>query len=86
MSQTLTFSNQRGFYESPFQLTITSSLAGATIRYTTDGSAPSPTTGLIFSGAIPVNTTLVIRAIGYSGTTFTPVTTHTYLFLDGVIR
>src|SRR4051812_12340585 len=85
LGQTLTYSASRGFYQSPFQLTLRTSIAGGTIRYTTDGSAPTTTSGTVYSGAIPVNTTRVVRAIGYAGTTITPVVTQTYLFLNDVI-
>ncbi|QIL75320.1 chitobiase/beta-hexosaminidase C-terminal domain-containing protein [Hymenobacter sp. HDW8] len=86
LGQSVTFSATRGFYESPFQLMLSTSLQGGAIRYTTDGSAPTATSGLVYSGAIPINTTSVIRAIGYSGASTTPVTTHSYLFLNDVIR
>ncbi len=35
------FSTDRGFYSTPFQLTITTATADATIRYTLNGSEPS---------------------------------------------
>lgn len=86
LSQTLTFSASRGFYQNPFQLSISSSIAGGTIRYTTDGSAPSTTTGTIYSGPVSINSTSVIRAIGYSGSTNTGVKTQSYIFLNDVIH
>ena len=36
------FNRERGFYDSGFAVVIQSRTAGARIRYTTDGSAPSP--------------------------------------------
>jgi hypothetical protein len=36
-------------------VTITTSTSGATIRYTLDGSAPTATTGLVYSGSILLN-------------------------------
>ncbi|PSR54942.1 hypothetical protein AHMF7605_16240 [Adhaeribacter arboris] len=86
ISQSLTFSTERGFYDSPFQLTISTNLGEATIRYTTNGTVPTTATGTIYSGAIPVTTTSVIRAIGYSGETVTPVVTHSYIFLNDVLH
>ena len=86
ISQTMNFSTQRGFFQAPFQLNLSTSISGGSIRYTTDGSTPSPTNGTLYSGSISVNSTAVIRAIGYSGPTVTPVTTHSYLFLDNVVQ
>ncbi len=40
------FNRERGFYDSGFAVVIQSRTAGAHIRYTTDGSAPSTTHGL----------------------------------------
>jgi uncharacterized protein YaiE (UPF0345 family) len=84
-SQTITFSAQRGFYSSPFQLTLTSS-GGQQIRYTTNGTAPTVSTGTVYSGPISISTTSVIRVIGVSGGVATPVQTHSYIFLNDVIR
>ena len=61
----LDFSDERGFYEAPFNLTITSTDPTATIRYTLNGEEPSPTSGIIYNGSIPVETTTVLRAIGF---------------------
>ncbi|MFD1144614.1 lamin tail domain-containing protein [Larkinella insperata] len=84
-SQKVSFSANRGFYESPFQLVLNTDLAGATIRYTIDGSVPTSTTGTIYDQSIPITTTRVIRAIAYTGTATTPVVTHSYLFLNDVL-
>jgi hypothetical protein len=46
--------------------TVTMSTAGTySIRYTTDGSAPSSTTGMLYTGSIAVNSTMTIQAIAY---------------------
>lgn len=83
--QNVTFSSSRGFYQSPLQLTLTTNLSESTIRYTIDGSAPTTSAGLIYTDAIPINTTTVIRAIGYNTTTTTPVTTNSYLYLTDIL-
>jgi hypothetical protein len=81
------FSVNRGFYNTPFSLTISTTTAGATIRYTTDGSAPSATTGTVYSGPITIDKTSVVRAIAYrSGYVPTNVDTQTYLFLNDVVN
>jgi hypothetical protein len=81
------FLTDRGFYNAPFQLVITSDTPGATIRYTTDGSAPTPTSGTVYSGPISINTTTNIRAIAtFSNWLPTNVDTHSYIFGDDVVQ
>ena len=81
------FSIDRGFHDTAFQLAITSATAGATIRYTTDGSWPSTTSGTVYSGPITVPTTTSVRAIAYqSGWLSTNVDTHTYIFVNDVAQ
>jgi len=82
------FDHDRGFYDAPFDLVITTPTEGAEIYYTTDGSAPSATHGTLFNPATPIQITgtSTIRAIGVKANTSpTNVDTHTYLFLDDVI-
>jgi hypothetical protein len=81
------FSIDRGFFDNPFQVAITTDSAGASIRYTTDGSAPSPTHGTPYAGPVTVSGTTVLRAMAYQeGYLPSNVDTQTYLFLDQVIR
>ena len=80
------FSVDRGFYEEPFDLEITSSTEGAKIRYTLDGTAPSPTQGRVYAGPISVDKTTVVRAIAYlPGSRPTNIDTQTYLFPEDVV-
>ncbi|QDU91767.1 CotH protein [Pirellulimonas nuda] len=81
------FSHERGFYDAAFNLVLASDTVGATIRYTTNGSAPSTTVGQVYTGAIPISTTGVVRAIAYkTGMQPTTVQTHSFLFLEDVIQ
>ncbi|MFK7787336.1 MAG: chitobiase/beta-hexosaminidase C-terminal domain-containing protein [Crocinitomicaceae bacterium] len=83
----LSFSKERGFSDASFSLTLTTTDPSAVIRYTLNGDEPSTTNGTIYSGSIPVNTTSVVRAIGYiDGVDTTDLETHTYLFLNDVIQ
>ena len=83
----LDFSQERGFSDAPFILTITPEDPSATIRYTLDGEEPSATSGEIYNGSISVETTTVLRAIGYIiGVDTSKIYTHTYLFIDDVIN
>jgi hypothetical protein len=80
------FSVDRGFYDSPFEVEITSATPDAQIRYTLDGSPPSDTRGTIYSGPITISKTTTLRAIAYKpGFQPTNIDTQTYLFLDDVI-
>ena len=80
------FSHVRGFYDTGFNLTITSLTAGAEIRYTTDGSTPTATNGTIYTAPIAISATTVIRAAAFkTGYEATDVDTQSYLFLNDVI-
>ena len=46
-------------------VTITSSTAGASIRYTTDGSDPTSSTGTVYSGSFNVSNLTTVKAIAY---------------------
>lgn len=81
------FDHNRGFYSSPFDLAIATETAGATIRYTTNGTPPSLTNGLVYANPIPITGTTVIRAAAFKdGFQPSNVDTHTYIFLEDVIR
>jgi hypothetical protein len=81
------FSVDRGFYDTPFSLSITTATASATIIYTTNGSTPSLSNGFVYSGPITINGTTVLRAAAFK-TGFLPsdVDTQTYIFVNDVIR
>ncbi|MDB4313796.1 lamin tail domain-containing protein, partial [Akkermansiaceae bacterium] len=80
------FDIDRGYYDTPFSLNITTLTPGTTIRYTTDGTPPSETNGTLYTGPISISETTVVRALAYK-TTFrsTDIDTHTYLFRDDII-
>lgn len=89
------FSVDRGYYESAFAVTIASSTPGATLVYTTNGSAPTLSNGtLVFAGAstspsvdIMVDTTTTLRAAAFkTGLQPTNVDTQTYIFPEDVIH
>ncbi|MEM7117447.1 MAG: CotH kinase family protein [Chloroflexota bacterium] len=83
----LSFSEPRGFYEEPIELTLSTSASDATIRYTLDGTTPSPTIGLVYEGPLPIETTTPVRAVVVrDGVPLSPIVTHTYLFLRDVVQ
>jgi hypothetical protein len=89
------FSHDRGFYDAAFNLVISTATVGATIRYTTDGSVPTLTNGVTYSGPIAVDPATIpnghrgvvmIRAAAFKdGFASTNVDTQSYVFLDKVI-
>lgn len=81
------FSVDRGFFDAPFEVAITTETTDATIRYTTDGTVPTATTGVVYTGPIQVTGTTVLRAAAFRpGYEPSNVDAQTYLFLDDVIR
>ncbi|RIK80473.1 MAG: hypothetical protein DCC68_10965 [Planctomycetota bacterium] len=84
-----TFSHDRGFYEAPFDVTIATATADATIYYTLDGSEPVATNSaaVLYTGPVHIDTTTTLRAAAYKdGFRPTDVDTQTYIFLDHVVR
>ncbi len=96
------FSHDRGFYDAPFDLTITAvgpdSVVDseATIMYTTDGSAPTLNNGLEYVGAITIDPltlsnanagVVTVRAAAFRDEYFSSnVDTQSYIFLDSVLQ
>ena len=81
------FSVDRGFYSTPTEVTITCETPGAVIRYTTDSSEPTATTGTLYTGPVTVTGTIVLRAAAFkSGLMPSDIDTQTYIFLDGVLQ
>jgi hypothetical protein len=81
------FSADRGFYDAPFSLSITCATAGAQIRYTTNGSAPSLANGFTFTSPISITGNSFIRAQAFlSDWIPSGIDTHSYIFLRDVLR
>ena len=81
----VTLSHKRGFHTEPFDLKIETRTKGATIRYTTDGSAPNHDDGEIFGGELRVDHTMVLRIAAFKpGYQASSVKTHTYIFSQDV--
>ena len=81
---TPTFSPAAGTYTEAQNVTISTTTSGANIRYTTDGSNPTSTSGTLYTGAIPVSATTTIKAIAYKeGNNDSQVATATYTITSG---
>jgi hypothetical protein len=90
------FDVDRGFFDAPFDVHITTATPGASIVYTTDGSAPTLQNGTRVPSSdavtpplatVHVATTITLRAAAYKPE-FEPTNadTHTYIFLADVIQ
>jgi hypothetical protein len=80
------FSVQRGFFEQPIRVELTTATPDATIRYTTDGSDPAGPNGQPYAGPINIDSTTTLQAIAQKdGLLPAPATTHTYIFTDNVL-
>jgi hypothetical protein len=81
------FSADRGFYDDPFPLTISTATPGAQIYYTTNGDAPTLATGKLYAGPITIDKTTPLRAAAFrSGYVTSTLVSQTYLFVDDVVR
>lgn len=89
------FDIDRGFFDTPFAVTIGCATPGATIVYTTNGSTPTMSNGTQVAapdGATPpsalvnITTSTALRATAFkTGLRPANVDTQTYLFLDDVL-
>jgi hypothetical protein len=74
-----TFAPGGGSYSSTQSVSIASTTSGASVRYTTDGSTPTSSTGTVYAGPVTIATTTTLKAIAYaSGLSNSSVTSATY--------
>jgi hypothetical protein len=79
-----TFSPAGGTFTTAQSVTIASATTGASIRYTTNGTTPTATTGTLYSAPVSISATTTLRAIAYkSGMTDSSVTVATYTISTG---
>jgi hypothetical protein len=82
----LRFSVERGFFDQPFEVALSTATPGTTIRYTTDGSAPSLDHGTAYAQPVSLSETTILRAAAFrDGYVPTRVATHSYMFLADVL-
>jgi len=81
------FSHAHGFYEESFELSLSCETPGVQIRYTRDGSEPSPTNGLSYMAPIGIDGITVVRAAAFlDGFRPSDSRTRTYLYIEEIIR
>jgi nucleoid-associated protein YgaU len=79
------FTPAGGTYTSAQSVTIVTATEGAEIRYTTDGTAPTSTSGTVYSGPIQVSATATVAAIAYkTGMSDSPVAHAAFTFTGKV--
>src|SRR4030095_2167626 len=79
---------ERGFYSTAQNVALTTGTAGATIRYTFDGSTPVETAGssATYTGPITINSTRTLRYRAFkAGSDPSDVATQTFIFTSDVI-
>ncbi|NQU52520.1 MAG: CotH kinase family protein [Bacteroidetes bacterium] len=74
------FSHDRKFYDDPFELSISSNNSAANIIYTVDCSNPSEGNGIIYKGAVLINSTTVVKAVAILASGNSIIITNSYLF------
>jgi len=83
----VSFSLPHGFYSGQQVLALNTPTPGATIRYTLDGSTPTPTNGepVAPGASLDVTSTSNVRAVAYrAGWITSPVETRSYLFVGDI--
>ncbi len=80
------FSRDRGIYDAPVVIELTTATAGAVIRYTTDRTAPTSSHGQVYAGPVTITNTTILRSAAFKdGWAPTDVDTQTYLFPSNII-
>lgn len=77
-----TFDPPEQSFTNSISVSMACATSGATIRYTTDGSTPTSSSGTVYSGPIALTRTTTVKAIAYkSGMTPSGVAEATYTLI-----
>ena len=80
------FSVEHGFFDTAFDLALSTVITGADIFYTLDGSQPTTSNGMQYVNPIPIGGTSTLRAAAFlPGFRDSEVITNTYVFVADVI-
>jgi hypothetical protein len=83
----LNVSVPRGWFDAPFSLALSGAPEGASIRYTLDGTDPTPTNGKVYAEPLPISKTTLLRIAAFrAGGRVSASTTHSYLSFDDVLH
>ena len=81
-------SHAHGFYDDPFELTITNPRSNVDIYYTLDGTPPSEDNenALLYNGPITIDQTTTIRAVAtLANAAPSDIVSTSYLFIDDIV-
>ncbi len=74
-------------YSAALEVGLSSPTSGAAIRYTTDGSVPTATSGTPYLGPVPVTATTTIRAVAVKqGLQVSAIASGTYVVSAAIVR
>ena len=80
------FSPAEGSFPEAQSVVLATSTEGAEIRYTTDSSAPTATSGTVYTGPVQVAATTTLRAIAYkTGWSDSPVVSATFTIVEKTV-
>jgi len=80
------FSKTHGYFDTPFDLEISSSDNSARIYYTIDGSQPAAISGILYNVPLLISGTSVVRAVCVKDNLTSKTTTRSYIFPEDVIK
>ncbi len=80
----VSFSVERGVFNTSFLVELSYTDSDAYIYFTSDGSEPSAENGTLYNYPFFITSTSLVRAIAYSATDTSSVTTHSYIFPEDI--
>lgn len=87
MTSRVIASVERGFFDAPFEVTLRTERFEDEIRYTLDGSTPTADNGTVYTNAIQIERTMLLRAVAFTnGYLPNAATTHSYIFPKDVAQ
>ncbi len=82
----VTFGTDPGYFTSSFPLSLLCATADAVIRYTTDGTVPTETSGILYTTPVSISKTSILRAAAFKpGYEQSRAVTGTFLFIEGIL-
>jgi len=83
----LSYSKTRQCFSESFQLSLTCETPDSQIRYTLNGSTPTPSTGEIYSEPVTIDGTNHVTAAAFrEGWLAMPTETHSYLHIPSIVQ